>query len=238
MTDYSDLIARLRLYMAVSSDTFGIVRDCHAAADAIKRLSQRVQQQALEKISLAAQCDEHVARIAELDLQREQAVAETRGLIEQHHQDSATLRQLCSERDKAKTEAKSWQDYSGICNQANERMQAAAYDAGCPDEVDVADWISQALGDKSAIIAALQKALAYWMPKVFDERSGHDAYLLIGYQGETEECWGDKQVDRIADLESQLAAQKAVYPVPVLRPCETSGPTAPPCSASQAAGVR
>lgn len=31
---------------------------------------------------------------------------------------------------------------------------------------------------------------------------------------------------------------KAVYPVPVLRPCETSGPTAPPCSASQAAGVR
>lgn len=65
--DYSDLIARLRLYMAVSSDTFGIVRDCHAAADAIKRLSQRVQQQALEKISLAAQCDEHVARIAELE---------------------------------------------------------------------------------------------------------------------------------------------------------------------------
>lgn len=30
---------------------------------------------------------------------------------------------------------------------------------------------------------------------------------------------------------------KAVYPVP-LRPCETTGPTAPACSASQAAGTR
>lgn len=29
----------------------------------------------------------------------------------------------------------------------------------------------------------------------------------------------------------------AVYPVPVLRPCETTGPSAPTCSASQAAGT-
>lgn len=28
-----------------------------------------------------------------------------------------------------------------------------------------------------------------------------------------------------------------IYPVPVLRPCETTGPTAPACSASQVAGT-
>ena len=30
---------------------------------------------------------------------------------------------------------------------------------------------------------------------------------------------------------------KAVYPVPVLRQCETTGPTTPPCSASQSQGT-
>ncbi|MCO8643179.1 DUF551 domain-containing protein [Burkholderia multivorans] len=47
--------------------------------------------------------------------------------------------------------------------------------------------------DRVTLIAALQKALAYWMPKVFDDRSAHDAYLLVGYEGETEaRCWGDE----------------------------------------------
>ncbi|QGZ66322.1 hypothetical protein FAZ98_31505 [Paraburkholderia acidisoli] len=46
-----------------------------------------------------------------------------------------------------------------------------------------------------ALVAALQKALAYWMPKVFDDRSAHDAYLLVGYEGEDEtSCWGDQMV--------------------------------------------
>lgn len=48
------------------------------------------------------------------------------------------------------------------------------------------------IAERDALIQALQKALAYWMPKVFDERSEHDAYLLVGYQGETEESWGEK----------------------------------------------
>lgn len=30
---------------------------------------------------------------------------------------------------------------------------------------------------------------------------------------------------------------KAVYPVPMLRPCETTSPTAPPCAASQSQGT-
>ncbi|WP_157778987.1 DUF551 domain-containing protein [Burkholderia humptydooensis] len=47
--------------------------------------------------------------------------------------------------------------------------------------------------DRATLIQALQKALAYWMPKVFDERSAHDAYLLVGYEGEIEtRCWGDE----------------------------------------------
>lgn len=120
------------------------------------------------------------------------------GLLEQHARDSAELRRLCDERDKAKREVKTWQDATGICNQANERMQAAAMEAGCPDETEVADWIIESHNSKSAMIHALQKALAYWMPRVFDERSGHDAYLLVGYEGEAEsECWGDKAQERI-----------------------------------------
>ncbi|TDV39577.1 hypothetical protein C7405_101696 [Paraburkholderia caballeronis] len=42
------------------------------------------------------------------------------------------------------------------------------------------------LTEQNAIIRDLQKALAYWMPKAFDDRSSHDAYLLIGYDGEDE----------------------------------------------------
>jgi hypothetical protein len=49
--------------------------------------------------------------------------------------------------------------------------------------------------DRVALIHALQKALAHWMPSVFDERSAHDAYLLVGYEGETEpRCWGDEMM--------------------------------------------
>lgn len=45
------------------------------------------------------------------------------------------------------------------------------------------------------LIRALQKALAYWMPKVFDDRSAHDAYLLVGYDGADEQaCCGDEMV--------------------------------------------
>jgi hypothetical protein len=56
------------------------------------------------------------------------------------------------------------------------------------------------IAERDALIQALQKALAYWMPKVFDDRSAHDAYLLVGYEGETEESWGEKvqaELDRL-----------------------------------------
>lgn len=83
-TEYSDLIARLRddagylghEYKATVGET---LRD---AADALTRLSQRV---------------------AELDLERDQAVAEACGYREQHARDSYELRRLCSERDELKT---------------------------------------------------------------------------------------------------------------------------------------
>lgn len=128
------------------------------------------------------------------------------GLLDQHARDSAELRRLCDERDKAKREVKTWQDATGICNEINERMQIAAMEAGCPDETEVADWIIDSHRSKSAVIHALQKALTYWMPSVFDERSGHDAYLLVGYEGETEsECWGDKAKERIQALEAKCA---------------------------------
>jgi hypothetical protein len=56
-----------------------------------------------------------------------------------------------------------------------------------------AEQLTRALIDQRDVIQALQKALAYWMPSVFDERSAHDAYLLVGYEGDTEaECWGDQ----------------------------------------------
>ncbi|CAH2910816.1 MAG: Phage protein [uncultured Paraburkholderia sp.] len=53
--------------------------------------------------------------------------------------------------------------------------------------------------DRVALIRALQKALAFWMPKVFDDRSAHDAYLLVGYEGDDEQrCWGDEMVSAIS----------------------------------------
>lgn len=39
-----------------------------------------------------------------------------------------------------------------------------------------------------------------------------------------------------SDSAKTVVNPKAVYPVP-LRPCETTGPTAPACSASQVAGT-
>lgn len=52
--------------------------------------------------------------------------------------------------------------------------------------------LEHTIAERGALIQELQKALAYWMPKVFDERSAHDAYLLVGYEGEAEESWGEK----------------------------------------------
>jgi len=154
----------------------------------------------LERIE--ANCEDWVLAATILRSQAERIA----GLLDQHARDSAELRRLCDERDKAKREVKTWQDATGICNQANERMQIAAMEAGCPDETEVADWIIESHNSKSEVIQALQKALAYWMPSVFDERSGHDAYLLVGYEGETEsECWGDKAKERIQALEAKCA---------------------------------
>ncbi|AEZ50825.1 hypothetical protein DC1_0003 [Burkholderia phage DC1] len=65
---------------------------------------------------------------------------------------------------------------------------------------DIVAQVRRQKDDRAAVIQALQKALAYWMPKVFDERSAHDAYLLVGYEGETEESWGEKvqaELDRL-----------------------------------------
>ncbi|MGG1943192.1 hypothetical protein AB1286_33130 [Trinickia sp. NRRL B-1857] len=39
-----------------------------------------------------------------------------------------------------------------------------------------------------------------------------------------------------SDGSGQEVVPKAVYPIP-LRPCETTGPTAPTCAASQSAGT-
>jgi hypothetical protein len=63
------------------------------------------------------------------------------------------------------------------------------YVAGCRDF----ERVAARCDDAAEIIAALQKAIAYWMPKVFDERSAHDAYLLVGYNGENEPSYWDTQ---------------------------------------------
>lgn len=57
-------------------------------------------------------------------------------------------------------------------------------------------------------IAGLQKALGYWMPDVFDDRSANDAMFLCGYEGEQEQSWGQQQVDEIARLTAELEAAK------------------------------
>lgn len=66
------------------------------------------------------------------------------------------------------------------------------------DSDAIAAWNRRAPTAEQAditLIRALQKALAYWMPKVFDDRSAQDAYLLIGYDGADEQaCWGDEMV--------------------------------------------
>lgn len=59
-----------------------------------------------------------------------------------------------------------------------------------------------------AHIASLQKALAYWMPDVTDDRSASDAMLLCGYMGEQEASWGQQQVERIGYLTAELEAAR------------------------------
>jgi len=77
------------------------------------------------------------------------------------------------------------------------------------------------------VITALQKALAYWMPSVFNERSAHDAYLLVGYDGPSEPsfhatavgaaeramlkvlCAGGDYGDDLSDLELRRCLENA-----------------------------
>jgi len=70
------------------------------------------------------------------------------------------------------------------------------YDPAC-QECHTSDMATR-LVEQNATIRDLQKALSYWMPNVFDDRSAHDAYLLVGYQGEDEESWGEKMQARAA----------------------------------------
>jgi hypothetical protein len=79
------------------------------------------------------------------------------------------------------------------------------YVAGCRDF----ERVAARCDDAAEIIAALQKALAYWMPKVFDDRSAHDAYLLMGYKGEDEPAFWDTHPSRDSVIEECCAAIKA-----------------------------
>lgn len=81
-----------------------------------------------------------------------------------------------------------WQAARATAEQSNEAtVPYSLYVAGCRDFERVAERCD----DAAEIISALQKALAYWMPTVFDERSAHDAYLLMGYNGENEPSYWD-----------------------------------------------
>ena len=66
MEDYSDLIARLRKNGDMMIPSVIVVRE---AADALTHLSQRVQQQALEYVSLFDQCSEALEKVAALESQ-------------------------------------------------------------------------------------------------------------------------------------------------------------------------
>jgi hypothetical protein len=64
------------------------------------------------------------------------------------------------------------------------RCDADPYQALASDYQKLCD----AMEDANEHIQALQKALFYWMPPVFDDRSAQDASLLIEYEGELEEA--------------------------------------------------
>lgn len=70
--------------------------------------------------------------------------------------------------------------------------------------------MEKAITDYSELLQALQKALFYWMPKVFDERSANDAYLLFGYTGDESECWGDRAYAALTAQPSDAAATNHV----------------------------
>ncbi|MCA7976776.1 hypothetical protein LGM57_10635 [Burkholderia cepacia] len=84
-------------------------------------------------------------------------------------------------------------------------VPASLHKAVCEDF----ERAQSAIANYADVIQALQKALAYWMPKVFDERSAHDAYLLVGYEGSESACWGDQMVERVKIAEAQSAAPSA-----------------------------
>lgn len=70
-------------------------------AATIERLSQQIKQQALEYVSLFDQCSEMLEKVAELESQREQAVAELQALIE----DSESMRDSLTKEATARLEA-------------------------------------------------------------------------------------------------------------------------------------
>lgn len=89
-------------------------------------------------------------------------------------------------------------DYQWYVKCNSQQCSAVLEDAPMDEVGAAAAWNRRAPTAEQAdltLIRALQKALAYWMPKVFDDRSAHDAYLLVGYDGADEQaCWGDEMV--------------------------------------------
>lgn len=71
--------------------------DAVDAAYVIKEQAARIQQQALEYVSLQAQCDEHLARIAELEKERDalKADAERYRLLRDFGKDGVKLTPPC-----------------------------------------------------------------------------------------------------------------------------------------------
>jgi hypothetical protein len=113
-------------------------------------------------------------------------------LVRKVHEPHPAVGELSRERDELKAELKRREerDKGNVWfwqGDGNDHLESLTCQV-----VIHADDLRAMLADRAAVIQALQKALAYWMPKVFDGRSAHDAYLLVGYEGETEESWGEK----------------------------------------------
>ena len=75
MANHKELCERLRAEAKALMSSFAsedhLFAHLFEAADLIESQAARIQQQALDYVSLQAQCDEHLARIAELEKERD-----------------------------------------------------------------------------------------------------------------------------------------------------------------------
>ncbi|MGN6085846.1 hypothetical protein [Trinickia sp.] len=230
--DYSDLIAQLYKNAPLVGCEFSspIGDEIEKAADALTHLSQRVQRQALEYVSLSAQCDENVARIAELEaknaawvqqkIDADARIAALESQLAALEADRDSWRDQCSQRvDDWDEMRKKYLCCSATCDELHGEVETLKADnasmldgltkestARCEAEDKVAVLESQIAARESLLRESYELTCYAAAPFTAPKERHRDCDKNVYYIYPTTEDWWDGLRDDIEALQPKLAA--------------------------------